>query len=94
MKGLFCSICYSIRSLPREDLKPVFCDCGNLCGWWLDGAKGIARYYSPDPHSGYFVGWNNQYLRGVVELQMCNTDALARELHDLCTDAPGFHFDR
>ena len=94
MKGLFCSKCFTIRSLAREDRKPVSCDCGNLKAWWLDGQKGVARYFADHREHGYMIGWNNQYLMGVTKLQMHYVDSTARELHDICTDAPGFHFDK
>jgi len=43
MRGLFCPECLTIRSLPRRDLEPVSCDCGNLVAWW---SAGEVRYYS------------------------------------------------
>lgn len=94
MKGLFCGKCFTIRSLPRRDLEEVSCECGNIVAWWLDGAKGLARYHAEDRSQAYMIGWNNDYLVGVVEQQMHHTDALARQLHERATTAPGYHFDK
>lgn len=93
MKGLFCSKCFTIRSLSSEDLKPVSCDCGNLKGWWINGRIGVARYHATLRGCGFMVGWNNRFLDFVINRTNLTNEG-AKEMHDHCTNAPGFLFDK
>lgn len=93
MKGIFCAKCFTIRSLSRIDMNPVECECGNLCGWWIDGAKGIARFAAKDRDGAFMVGWNNNFLRLRAEAYKMDHQAM-RDAHDICTDTPGYFFDK
>ncbi len=95
MKGLACAECFDIRALPRGDLVPVSCQCGNVTGWWLNGRAGIARYTAQRPAYAWGLGFNNSFLielfNGYGEVP---AEADIRAMHDRATNAPGYFFDK
>lgn len=95
MKGLACAKCFDIRALPRDNLTPVSCQCGNTTGWWLDGRQGTARYTAEAPYAAWGVGFNNRFLVAVFSGYGAIPDSeKMRACHDQATDAPGYYFDK
>ena len=83
MKGLFCAECCTLRTLPRGNLTPVSCDCGNVTGSWLDGSRGSARFTAKRPAYAHGVGLNNLFISAVVDsFGMSRTDEQWRESVD------------
>jgi hypothetical protein len=95
MKGLTCAECGTLRTLAQQDLRPVSCDCGNVTGWWIDGARGVARYTAKKPALAYGVGLHSDVLRLVWNLYGTQVnDTEWRDLFDKATDAPNYLFDK
>lgn len=95
MKGLACAECFDIRALPRDNLTPVSCACGNVTGWWLNGREGTARYTAKLPAYAWGVGFNNRFLIAVFEgYGAIPTAEKMREFHAAATDAPSTYFDK
>jgi hypothetical protein len=92
-KALHCGMCGTVRTF-RRDSGLTNCDCGELVGWWVDAAKGVARLYALTPEArllGRIVGINNRFLTAASRLA---TDAEHRQMHDHVTIAPGYLFDK
>lgn len=93
MKGIACAKCFTIRSLSGTDLKPVGCECENVWGWWIDGEKGIARFFAVEKDKGFMIGWHNGFLHEAFSAAYVSDEA-SRKAHEVATQAPGYHFDQ
>ena len=96
MKGLACSECVTLRTLTQRDFDPVKCDCGNVTAWWIDGAKGEARFYAKRRETAFGVGLNNAFLLYVLKnFGAIRSPAEWREIHETtCEHAQGYIFHK
>jgi hypothetical protein len=93
VKALVCGECMDIRALNPGPEVPVTCRCGKSAGWWIDPQRGVARFWRSSPGvRTFFLGMHNHFV--VRMLQEPASDAVAREMHEMVTDAPGYQFDK
>lgn len=94
MKGLACAQCVDLRALPRNDLEPVTCRCGNVTAWWVDGKKGVAQYHARYQVDAFGVGFHNGFLMSALAPKAPGFgDEAWRRLHHVSCEAPGYLFD-
>ena len=100
MKVLLCTKCVDIRALDPAGGWTA-CRCGNTEARWLDPNAGTVRVRAKNKEFARILGLNNAFLlkaaEGFTHQEMVEAGGqweAWRKLHEECTHAPGFVFDK